>query len=194
VIENLHHSLGFIDLLVSLAYKPERSSHPERKLLSMKSILAVTTLIAMLSLCNLSDKLKPAATPSPDKAATAAADRNAVLQELMNLEQEMTTASLSGDISSLAPHIADDFSGTGFDGKAFNKNQLLAATKPDRLTKSWKITDAQLVSLDGDTAVLSYVQSQTSRRGRTARARITDTFVKRDGRWLVKSEQQTLMK
>ncbi|HEV7475205.1 MAG TPA: nuclear transport factor 2 family protein [Pyrinomonadaceae bacterium] len=160
----------------------------------MKSILAVTSLIAMLSLCSLSDKLKPAATPTPDKATTAAADREAVLAELMKLEQEMTTASLSGDISSLAPHIADDFSGTGFDGKVFNKNQLLAATKPDRNTKSWKITDAQLVSLEGDTAVLSYVQSQTSRRGRTASARITDTFVKRDGRWLVKSEQQTLMR
>jgi hypothetical protein len=160
----------------------------------MKSILAVATLIATLSLCNLSDKLKPAATPGPDKATTAAADREAVLVELMKLEQEMTTASLNGDISTLAPHIAEDFSGTGFDGKVFNKNQLLAATKPDRFTKSWKITDAQLVSLDGDSAVLSYVQSQTSRRGRTARARVTDTFVKRNGSWLVKSEQQTLMK
>jgi hypothetical protein len=160
----------------------------------MKSILAVATLFATLSLCNLSDKLKPGATPSPDKTTTAASDREAVLAELMKLEQEMTNASLNGDISTLAPYIADDFSGTGFDGKVFNKNQLLASTKPDRVTKSWKITDAQLISLDGDTAVLSYVQSQTSRRGRTARARITDTFVKRDGRWLVKSEQQTLMK
>jgi hypothetical protein len=160
----------------------------------MKSILAVAALIAMLSLCNLSDKMKPASTPSPDKTATAAAEREAVLQELIKIEEATTTASLNGDIATLAPHIADDFSGTGFDGKVFNKNQLLAATKPDRITKSWKITDAQLVSYDGDSAVLSYVQSQTSRQGRTARARITDTFVKRDGRWLVKSEQQTLMK
>lgn len=106
----------------------------------------------------------------------------------------MTTASLNGDISTLAPHIADDYSGTGFDGRTQNKNQMLAATKPDRITKSWKITDAELVSFDGDSAVLSYVQSQTARNGRTARARITDTFVKRDGRWLVKSEQQTLMR
>ena len=160
----------------------------------MKSILAVATLIAMLSLCNLTDKSKPEATPSPDKSRSAATDRAAVMDELMKLEQEMTTASLNGDISTLAPHIADDYSGTGFDGRTQNKNQLLSATKPDRITKSWKITDAQLVSLDDDSAVLSYIQSQTSRGGRTARARITDTFVKRDGRWLVKSEQQTLMK
>ena len=160
----------------------------------MKSILAVATLIAMLSLCNLTDKAKPDATPSPAKSNSAATDREAVTVELMKIEQEMTTASLNGDISTLAPHIADDYSGTGFDGTTQNKNQLLSATKPDRFTKSWKITDAQLISLDADSAVLSYVQSQTARNGRTARARITDTFVKRDGRWLVKSEQQTLMK
>jgi hypothetical protein len=160
----------------------------------MKSILAVATLVVTLSLCNLTDKPKPEATPSPDRSHSAATDREAVLAELMKIEYEMTTASLNGDISTLAPHIADDYSGTGFDGRTQNKNQVLAATKPDKTTKSWKITEAQLISLDNDTAVLSYVQSQTSRSGRTARARITDTFVKRDGRWLVKSEQQTLMK
>ena len=148
----------------------------------------------MLSLCNLTDKSKPDATPSPDKSSSAALDREAVLAELMKIEYEMTTASLNGDISTLAPHIAEDYSGTSFDGTIQNKNQLLSATKPDRITKSWKITDAQLVSFDNNSAVLSYVQSQTARNGRTARARITDTFVKRDGRWLVKAEQQTLMK
>ena len=160
----------------------------------MKSILAVATLMAMMSLCSLTDKMKPEATPSPDKSANAAGDRAAVLVELMKIENEMTTASLNGDIATLAPHLADDYSGTGFDGKTQNKNQVLAATKPDKFTRSWKITDAQLISLDGDSAVLSYVQTQTARNGRSASARITDTFVKRDGRWLVKSEQQTLMK
>jgi len=61
------------------------------------------------------------------------------------------------------------------------------------MTKSWKITDGQLSSYSEDSAVLTYVQSQTLRNGRTYSARVTDTFVKRDGRWLVKSEQQTLI-
>ncbi len=160
----------------------------------MKSILAVTTLIAMLSLCNLSDKLKPEAKPSPEKSSSASTDRTAVLLELVQIEKEITTASLEGDISTLAPYIADDYSGAGIDGRSQNKNQLLAATKPDRITKSWTITDAQLVSLDDESAVLNYVQSQTSRSGRTARARVIDTFVRRDGRWLIKSEQQTLIR
>lgn len=160
----------------------------------MKSILAVATLIATLSLCNLANKVKPEATPEPEKQHSAANNRDAVLLELMKIENEMTTASLSGDISTLAQYVADDYSGAGADGRSQNKNQLLAATKPDKETKSWKITDAQLVSLDEEAAVLSYVQSQTFRNGRTARARIIDTFVKRDGRWQVKSEQQSLIR
>ena len=159
----------------------------------MKPILAVAAIVAAMSLCNLTDKAKPEATPSPN-AATSASNREAVLAELMKLESELTTASLNGDISTLAPHIADDYSGTSFDGKVQTKNQVLAATKPEKNIKSWKITEAQLVSFDGNSAVLSYVQTLTARNGRTASARITDTFVKRDGRWLVKSEQQTLMK
>ena len=114
--------------------------------------------------------------------------------ELMKIEGEITAASFKGDISTLASYIADDYSGTDAAGKTQNKNQVLAATRPDTTTKSWKITDGQLSSFSENSAVLTYIQSQTLRNGRTYSARVTDTFVKRDGRWLVKSEQQTLMK
>ena len=160
----------------------------------MKSILAVATLMAMLSLCNLSDKLKPEEKSSPEKTTTASTDRNAVLAELLKIEKEMTDASLNGDIATLAPYIADDYSGAGIDGRSQNKNELLAATKPERNIRSWTITEAQLVSLDDESAVLNYVQSVFGRNGRTARARVIDTFVKRNGRWQIKSEQQTLVR
>jgi hypothetical protein len=62
------------------------------------------------------------------------------------------------------------------------------------MTKSWKITGGEIVSADGDSAVLTYIQQQTLKDGRTFHARVTDTFVKRDGRWLVKSEQATLVR
>jgi hypothetical protein len=160
----------------------------------MKSILAVATLMAMVSLCNLSDKLKPEAKPSPEKSTTASTDRNAVLAELLKVEKIMTDASVNGDIATLAPYIADDYSGAGIDGRSQNKNQLLAATKPEKNIKSWTITEAQLVSLDQESAVLSYLQTVNGRNGRTARARVIDTFVRRDGGWQIKSEQQTLIR
>jgi hypothetical protein len=165
----------------------------------MNSILAAALLIAMLSLCNLADKTKTDGNSTPPTAEkqntnSSEADREAVTVELMKLEYELTTASLNGDISTLAPHIAENYVGTGADGTIQNKNQLLASTKRDNMTKSWKITDARLVSLDNDSAILSYVQQQTLRNGRTFRARITDTFVKQDGKWLVSAEQQTLIR
>jgi hypothetical protein len=165
----------------------------------MNSILAAALLIAMLSLCNLADKTKTednANSRNAEKQNTnsSGADREAVTVELLKLEYELTSASINGDISALAPHIAENYVGTGADGKTQDKNQLLASTKRDTMTKSWKITEAKLVSLSGDSAVLTYIQEQTLRNGRTYRARITDTFVKQDGKWLVSAEQQTLIR
>lgn len=187
----------------------------------MNSILAVALLIAILSLCNLSDKSKPAdntnssnanstekqdpttepghpsqssSSPGNPSNASPSNDRAALTIELMKIEYDLTTASFAGDISTLASYVADDYSGTNVDGSTQNKNQLLAATKPDKVTKSWKITEGELVSSSEDSAVLTYIQTQTLRDGRTFRARVTDTFIKRNGRWLVKSEQQTLIR
>ena len=163
----------------------------------MKAILAGMVFLAALSLCNLTEKMKSGENSNAQREISntkPATDRDALTVELMKIEGEITTASFKGDISTLANYIADDYSGTGADGKTQNKNQVLAATKPDKVTKSWKITGGQLSSFSEDSAVLTYVQSQTLRNGRTYSARVTDTFVKRDGRWLVKSEQQTLIK
>jgi hypothetical protein len=186
----------------------------------MNSILAAVVLIAILSLCNLSDKSKPtdntnssnanstekqdtepghptqsSSNPgNPSNVGNPSNDRAALTVELMKIEYDLTTASFAGDISTLASYVADDYSGTGADGRTQNKNQLLASTKPDKITKSWKITEGELVSANEDSAVLTYIQTQTLRDGRTGRARVTDTFVKRNGRWLVKSEQQTLIR
>ena len=181
----------------------------------MKSIPAAILLIAILSLCNLTDKSKPTAnsnsananriekqnTAGPDhpnqgnsNSSNPAKDREALKVELMKIEYEVTTASFAGDTSTLASYVADDYSGTGVDGSTQNKKQLLAATKPDKVTRDWRITDGEVVSSSEDSAVLTYIQTQTLKNGRTYRARVTDTFVKRNGSWLVKSEQQTLIK
>jgi len=171
----------------------------------MKSALALTVLIASLSLCNLTDKSKQTNSSTPGDPKTSQAqgepqksdpqtDRASLTVELMKIEYTITTASYAGDITTLANYVADDYSGTTADGKTQNKNQLLASTKPDKITKSWKITDGQVVSSNEDSAVLNYIQQQTLKDGRTFSARVTDTFVKRDGRWLIKSEQATLVR
>src|SRR6267143_111206 len=104
----------------------------------MKAILAGIVFLAALSLCNLSEKLKSGETSNTQRESSnskPATDREALTVELMKIEGEITTASFKGDISTLANYIADDYSGTGADGKTQNKNQVLAATKPDKVTK-----------------------------------------------------------
>ena len=171
----------------------------------MKSALGLVALIAVLSFCNLTDKskqgnnsnagdTKPAAPQNESPKTDPQQARAELTVELMKLEYIITTASYAGDISTLATYVADDYSGTTADGTTQNKNQLLASTKPDKVTKSWKITDGQVVSSNEDSAVLNYTQQQTLKDGRTFSARVTDTFVKRDGRWLIKSEQATLVR
>src|SRR5216683_5782300 len=116
----------------------------------MKSILAVALMIAIMSLCNLTDKTKPAENDnrgqgtSKANSSDSATDREAVTVELMKIEGIVTQASYDGDISTLASYIADDYSGTGADGKTQNKNQVLADAKQDKVTRSWKITDGKL--------------------------------------------------
>ena len=107
----------------------------------MKSGFAVALLITAMSLCNLTDKSKPEANSNSSnknaaetqkteegdhqsqnksnrsKSNDAAPDRAALTVELMKLEYELTTASFAGDISTLATFVADDYSGTGADGK-----------------------------------------------------------------------------
>ncbi len=167
----------------------------------MKSLLALAILAAM-SLCGLADKLKRVGEDKPANTSQSPAkgdqpakqDREAVLLELVNLEKDITQAAFNGDITLLVKNTTDDFELTGVDGKVQNKNQALADVKKETRIKSWKMDKMELVSYNDDTAVMTYVQIVTLKTGQTGKAKVTDTFVKRDGRWLVKSEQATMMK
>ena len=129
-----------------------------------------------------------------NSSSKPADDKETVLLELVTLEKDITQAAFNGDISMLANNTTDDFELTGVDGKVQNKNQALADVKKETNIKSWKMDKMELVSHDDNSAVLQYTQIVTLKTGQTGKARVTDTFVKKDGKWLVKSEQQTMMK
>jgi len=88
----------------------------------------------------------------------------------------------------------DDFRLTDVDGKIKSKNQVLAEVKEEKNIRSFDIVDDNLVSLEGSTAVLTYTLKVFGKNGRSAKAGTTDTFVQQDGKWLLKSEQQTLLR
>jgi len=163
----------------------------------MKSILAFAILAAVMYVCGIGDKQTE--TPSntataPSKSAPAKPDKQALLEELMKLEKDITEAAVRGDISLLASGTTDDFQITNYDGKVQTKNEALADVKKETAIKDVLISDGELLSFSEDSAVLKYTQVVRGKNGAQAKLSITDTFVKKEGKWLAKSEQQTMIK
>jgi hypothetical protein len=169
----------------------------------MRSIALLGLLTAVMTFCNLTEKLAPAGSspqspnsgqPAANNASKPAPDRESVKNELLKLANDIADAAVEGDITMLSKNTTDDFEQIGVDGKVQNKNQALADVKRERAIKNWSITEADLLSFSDDSAVLKYVLSLTLKNGRSGKARVTDTFAKQDGRWLLKSSQQTMVR
>ncbi len=169
---------------------------------TMKILALLGLLAAAMTFCNLSEKLTKGtdsgpsnSSQPPSNAATKPApDRESVKNELVKIENDMADAAVEGDITMLSKNTTDDFEQIGVDGKVQNKNEALADVKKEKSIKSWSITEAELVSVTEDSAVLKYVLSLKLKTGQSGKARVTDTFAKKDGRWLLKSSQQTMVK
>jgi hypothetical protein len=162
----------------------------------MRALLAVAILAAM-SLCGLLNKAgqdqAPANTTQAPKS-TPKPDKESVKAELLKIEEDMTQAAMDGDITLLVRNTTDDFKLTGVDGKVQNKNEALADVKKEKTLRNFSITDSELQSFSDDSAVMVYTLNVTLKNGRSGSARVTDSFVKKDGKWLIRSEQQTMMK
>lgn len=163
----------------------------------MKLLLPMLMIAAVWSLCGLGNtqntgtEQKPPASQAP-KAATS--DRESVRRELVSLANQIAQAAKDGDISYLSKIATDDFKLTDVDGKIKTKNQVLAEVKEEKNIRSFDIVDDNLVSLEGSTAVLTYTLKVFGKNGRSAKAGTTDTFVQQNGNWMLKSEQQTLLR
>jgi Domain of unknown function (DUF4440) len=118
---------------------------------------------------------------------------SAVLSELKEIEDKMTGASIKGDKATLEGLLEDDYNATGADGKFYNRTQTLYSTEPTPSVTSWSVDNARLLSRSETSATLSAVITFRSESS-MERQQITDTFVKRDGRWRLLASQSTLLK
>lgn len=168
----------------------------------MNSLLAAIVLAAVILACGGNERSTTGTGDSQDtkrvqvtsSPAKPALDRDAIRTELLSMANDLTEAAQRGDITTIAQATTDDFEITDVQGKVQNKNKALADIKEERSIRSWAITDPQLLSANEDSAVLQYVLNVTLKSGASGRARVTDSFVKQNGKWLVKSEQQTLIR
>jgi len=143
----------------------------------MKTILAAA-LVLLASAHALAQK-------SPGERSTHKGD---TAQELIALNQELIDALARGDKSVVERIYADDFVRTSTQGETFTRAQLLASLKaPEPGVKIvYESKDIQVFDY-GNAAVLVYLSIRhTDNKGEKSDFpyRVTDTFVKRGGRWV----------
>ncbi len=117
-----------------------------------------------------------------------------MLSDLTDLSKSIAQASVDGDITFIAKNITDEFELTTVDGKQQNKNEALADVKKERTIRSFSYSDEELTSFSDDSATLNYTLTVRLRSGQSGKAKVTENYVKKNGQWMMKSEQQTLIR
>lgn len=124
----------------------------------------------------------------------AAQAPSAAEQAIIKLEQTVSDAQLKKDRTALERLMADDYLYIHSNGSVFNKAQEIAESmSADVQWKDAAFADMK-VRIFGDVAVLTARETlQGAAKGYvTGPRRITDIFVKRNGRWLWVGGQATL--
>ena len=133
------------------------------------------------------------ANQSPLDTDSPPTDSALVLSQLTALEHEWNEANLKGNRAIVRRIVADEFRGVGANGSVENKEQMLANLVPNPNIASLKLSDLK-VSLAGNTAVLTGLNTAKGKNGQRITFRFTDTFLWRDGRWQAISSQATQVK
>ena len=128
------------------------------------------------------------AQAQPKTADSHARHKADTARELIGLNQELIEALARGDKAVVERIYADDFVRTSTQGEMFTKAQLLASLKAPEpgVNISYESKDIQVFDY-GDAAVLVYLSIRhTDDRGAKSDFlyRVTDTFVRRKGRWV----------
>jgi hypothetical protein len=116
--------------------------------------------------------------PAVAAGQTASADSAAVIA----LEQEMSRLLAAGRIDEYATHLTADYARTTRDGKLESREETLAAWRARGPGVAVLPVDLR-VRVYGDAAVLTGALVGTD--ATAPRSRITKTFVRQQGRWLL---------
>lgn len=125
--------------------------------------------------------------------APNAASKDKALAELIALEKEWGDAYIRGDVSVIKRIFAEEFAGKSEDGRSFSKLQYTLWLKPHKYIVSQELTDVNL-DLKGNTATLKGNIKVTFDAGTQRTFPFADTFVRRNGVWLVTSSEYSEIK
>jgi hypothetical protein len=120
-------------------------------------------------------------------AVAPPADRDLVLGQLTDLENDWTVANLNADKKALERILADDYVGPTNEGELQTKADYIRTIQRDTTVDKWDFDDLK-VTLTGDRATLTgKITYQT--KDEELEFDFTDKFVWRDGRWQATGSQ-----
>jgi hypothetical protein len=130
---------------------------------------------------NLSTNANANSGPADKEDAPAPTDKEQVLAQLIDLENEWTAANINADKKKLDRILADDYVGQSAEGGTEGKTDYLRTIKRDSSVQKWEF-DGLKLTLHGDRATLiGNVKFHTV--DQDVVYRFTDRFVWREGRW-----------
>jgi ketosteroid isomerase-like protein len=141
----------------------------------MKHLLIITLALAMPVLTRAADTNSPAASSATDKAA------------IIKMEKDWAVAFVKKDTAKMLSLGSPDCWFTSSAGEVVTLEDFVGDVKSGAYTvRSMHIDDLK-VRLYGDTAVVLGLETEKSRykgQDSSGQYRYTDTWLKRDGRWL----------
>jgi len=111
----------------------------------------------------------------------APTDKELVLTQLKDLEQEWTVANINADKKKLGQILGDDYVSPRADGKMQGKAEYIRTIERDTTVQSWEFRDLR-ITLRGDRAIL-FGKITFHLADRQIVYDFVDRFVWRDGRW-----------
>ncbi len=131
---------------------------------------------------NVSEPVNANVNTNESVAVPPPTDRDLVLAQLTDLENDWTVANINADKKALARILADDYVGQG-QGGLQSKADYIRTIERDTDIDKWEFDDLK-VTLAGDRATLSgKIKLMYRNQDRDQVFEFTDKFVWRDGRW-----------
>ncbi len=132
----------------------------------------------------------PSSSVTPPQTPPPGIDKDAALRDVFEIENVIIRSTFKGDIAALESNTTDDFTSTDAQGRNFNKRQMIAEIrKGEARNYVYKLGKPTLVSADESTVVFRYQLQAGPPQSEYDRVTLTETYVKRDGRWLLRSQK-----
>jgi hypothetical protein len=111
-------------------------------------------------------------------------------QQILQLERDWCQSFVTNDVEANERIVADDYVGTGLDGRRFTKRDLIASLKSEPRRASDHLNEDDVtIRFYGKAAVVNGSETWKDLDGKAGRNIWTDVFVERNGRWQVVASQ-----